>query len=75
MKRRIAQVIAVAFGLALAGAVQAQMRHDEKPHGPQKNAASATKTKQVKQSGMAGRHDEKPHGVAKEAPTAPAGSK
>jgi hypothetical protein len=75
MKRRIAQVIAVTLGLALAGAVQAQTRHDEKPHGPPKNAASATKTKQVKQSGMAGRHDEKPHGVAREAPAAGTGNK
>ena len=75
MKRKFAQVIAVAIGLALAGAAQAQMRHDEKPHGPQKNVASATKAKQVKQPSMAGRHDERPHGVVKETPPAVAGSK
>jgi hypothetical protein len=75
MKRGIAQVVAVTFGLALAGAVQAQTRHDEKPHGAPKNAASATKAKQVKQSGIAGRHDERPHGVARETPTAGTGNK
>ena len=74
MKRKFAQVIAVAIGLALAGAGQAHTRHDEKPHGPPKNVASATKTKQVKQQGMPGRHDERPHGVAGEAPTAGAGN-
>jgi hypothetical protein len=75
MKRQIAQVIAVASGLALAGALQAQTRHDEKPHGPPKNAASATKTKQVKQPKVAGRHDERPHGVASETPAAGTGNK
>lgn len=75
MKRRYAQVLAVALGLSLAAAVQAQTRHDEKPHGTPKNVASAPKAKQVKQSGIAGRHDERPHGAPKQASPAGGGNK
>lgn len=68
MERGILQVLAVALGLSLAAAVQAQARHDEKPHGPPKNA-TAKKTTQVKQQAGGTRHDERPHSAARQAPS------
>jgi hypothetical protein len=73
MKRKLVQVLAVALGLAFAVAVQAQMRHDEKPHGPPKKTAEAKK-KQVKR-GTPGRHDERPHGPPAATKEAGAGNK
>lgn len=73
MKRKLAQALAVALGLAFAAVVQAQMRHDEKPHGPPKKTAEAKK-KQIKQ-GTPGRHDERPHGTAGAAKEAGAANK
>jgi len=68
MKQGIERAMAVAFSLAFAGAVQAQTRHVEKPHGTPKTVAAAKNAKQVKQSGNTGRHDERPHGVVRQAP-------
>ena len=59
MKRIALQVIAVALGIGLGSATYAQGRHDEKPHGSAKPAASAEGSTTP---GMTGRHDERPHG-------------
>ena len=58
------KVAAFAIGTALAFAVGAQGRHDEKPHGPGKAAASSDQER-VNPGGVGGRHDEKPHGQRK----------
>lgn len=57
--RKLARLLAIAAGLTLGMAAQAQTRHDDKPHGPPKKAVVKSDIKQP----MGGpRHDEKPHG-------------
>lgn len=66
MKRSIITAIALVAGTAFAVGAYAQSRHDEKPHGSGKPAASSSQ--QGPMTGM--RHDERPHGQKK-----PAGKK
>lgn len=60
MKKAMLKAFAVSAAVALAGAAQAQVRHDEKPHGP---PAKAVKKSNIKQPIGGPRHDEKPHGA------------
>lgn len=68
--RIIATTIALFAAAALAGPATAQGRHDDKPHGydKQKAAATAAKTDKAEGPTVGGRHDEKPHGMKKAKP-------
>lgn len=59
MKRVVIATVVFFFGAVLASVSFAQGRHDEKPHGPGKPAAST-----ITSPGWitGGRHDERPHG-------------
>lgn len=65
MKRALIAAFVLVAGTALASAVSAQGRHDEKPHGSAKPAATPTEGQYAPAPG--GRHDEKPHGPRKPA--------
>lgn len=75
IKLAFALITAAAFGIAAGSPAFAQGRHDDKPHGTQKPAA--TSGEQSSPSGVAGRHDDRPHGprkpAAKKADAAPSG--
>ncbi len=77
MNRQFITTIAFLAAIGLSGTSFAQ-RHDEKPHGYDKNKAAATAagtTEEVKTPGAGGRHDEKPHATAKKAAPAKTAAK
>jgi hypothetical protein len=57
MKRALLTIAAFVLGAGLASASFAQGRHDEKPHGSSKPAASVTSVTPA----TGGRHDEGPY--------------
>lgn len=61
MKRKLSMTLAILLGLGLGTTALAQLRHDDKPHGSAKPAA--TKAEGAPSPGN--RHDEKPHGKPK----------
>lgn len=65
MQRLTIASIAIIAGLALAGTVAGQGRHDEKPHGMPKAAAAESSQSASTAAGTGGRHDERPHGMKK----------
>lgn len=69
MKIASALIMSSALALITTAGVQAQGRHDERPHGTQKPAAKSEE--QSSPGGMMGRHDERPHGPRKPAAKKP----
>lgn len=61
MKHVALAALAIGMSLGIGTATYAQFRHDEKPHGSAKPAATQGEV----QRGMPGRHDERPHGPPK----------
>jgi len=61
---RTLTTLATAISLAMAASAMAQGRHDEKPHGMAKQAASQDNERRS-QPITGGRHDERPHGMTK----------
>ncbi len=63
MKSKTLAAFTMIIGIALSTSAYAQGRHDEKPHGQGKPAATAKD--KAGNPPLPGRHDERPHGTTK----------